>query len=242
MSKRILIVEDDAALARVLTDNLLFEGMDVACVGTGAAALAEARARTPDLVILDVMLPDATGFDLCARLRQAGKVPIIMLTARVQKADKLRGLDLGADDYITKPFDLEELLARVRAVLRRACPIIEQLSLGDVTIDFVRMSASKGSRRLHLTHREFDLLHFLAERQHRFVSRDELLQAVWGYQLVPMTRSVDHAVGRLRKKIEDNPHQPEFIHTVHGDGYRLTPRPDPDRNDDRPLTAPAATN
>jgi DNA-binding response OmpR family regulator len=225
MSKRILIVEDDSALARVLTDNLRFEGMEVVCVGTGAEAMTETKARVPDLVILDLTLPDTNGFELCTRLRQSGTPPIIMLTARVQKADKLRGLNLGADDYITKPFDLEEVLARVRAVLRRARPVIERLTLGDVAVDFVSRSATKGGRALHLTHRELDLLHFLAERQHRFVSRDELLQAVWGYPLVPMTRSVDHAVGRLRKKIEANPHQPEFIHTVHGDGYRLTPRP-----------------
>ena len=115
-------------------------------------------------------------------------------------------LNLGADDYITKPFDLE-VLARVRAVLRRARPVVERLTLGDVTVDFVSRSANKGGRGLHLTHREFDLLHFLAERQLRFVSRDELLQAVWGYPLIPMTRSVDHAVGRLRKKIEANPHR-----------------------------------
>jgi DNA-binding response OmpR family regulator len=225
MSKQILIVEDDLALASVLTDNLRLDGMEVVCVGDGAAAMVQARSRTPDLVILDLMLPDTTGFDLCTRLRHMGRVPIIMLTARVQKGDKLRGLNLGADDYITKPFDLEELLARVRAVLRRAAPAIEQLILGDTIVDFVARTAIKGSSRLHLTHREFDLLQFLGERQHRFVSRDELLQAVWGYQLAPMTRSVDHAIGRLRKKIEDDPHKPQFIHTVHGDGYRLTPGP-----------------
>lgn len=222
MKKRILIVEDDSALARVLTDNLEFEGMDVACVGDGAAAVADAKAHCPDLVILDIMLPDTNGFELCSVLRQAGRIPIIMLTARGQKSDKLRGLNLGADDYITKPFDLEELLARVRAVLRRSRPAVERLELGDVTVDFITRRATKGNQTLHLTHREYDVLQFLAERHHRFVSRDELLQAVWGYQAVPMTRSVDHAVGRLRKKVEDNPHEPLFIQTAHGDGYRLT--------------------
>ena len=218
-----LIVEDDAALARVLSDNLRFEGMDVVSVDNGARALAVAKDRAPDLVILDIMLPDHDGFDLCGLLRQGGRVPVIMLTARVQKADKLRGLDVGADDYITKPFDLEELLARVRAVLRRARPAVESLTLGDVSIDFVAQRASRGDRKLHMTHREYDLLQFLAEREYRFVSRDELLRGVWGYLDVPMTRSVDHAIARLRKKIERNPHQPEFIHTVHGNGYRLTP-------------------
>jgi DNA-binding response OmpR family regulator len=227
MSKRILVVEDDSALARVLRDNLQFEGMDVACVGDGAAAVTDAKQHCPDLVILDIMLPDTSGFELCGLLRQAGRVPVIMLTARAQKADKLRGLDLGADDYITKPFDLEELLARVRAVLRRSRPAVEHLVLGRVKLDFVARRAECDGRSLHLTHREYDLLQFLAERQQRFVSRDELLRAVWGYLDVPNTRSVDHAIARLRKKIEDDPHQPEFIHTVHGDGYRLTPREAP---------------
>jgi DNA-binding response OmpR family regulator len=225
MSKRILVVEDDSALARVLRDNLQFEGMDVMCVGDGASALSDAKKTCPDLVILDLMLPDANGFELCGLLRQGGRVPVVMLTARGQKADKLRGLNLGADDYITKPFDLEELLARVRAVLRRSRPAIEHLTLGRVSLDFVTRRAERDGRRVHLTDREYDLLQFLAERQHRYVSRDELLRAVWGYLDVPTTRSVDHAIGRLRKKIEDNAHQPEFIHTVHGDGYRLTPRP-----------------
>jgi DNA-binding response OmpR family regulator len=223
MKKRILIVEDDPALARVLTDNLAFEGFEVVRVASGAAALNETKRAGPDLVILDIMLPDTDGFDLYRVLRSGGPIPVIMLTARGQKADKLRGLNLGADDYITKPFDLEEFHARVRAVLRRASPAVEQLVLGPVTIDFRAQQATKSGRAVHLTYREYAVLQFLAERHDRFVSRDELLREVWGYPDVPATRSVDHAIARLRRKVELDAHNPQFIHTVHGDGYRLTP-------------------
>jgi two-component system response regulator VicR len=226
-NKRILIVEDDASLARVLRDNLVFEGFDIVCVSDGASALKEVKLSSPDLVLLDVMLPDTDGFELCGILRQNGRVPVIMLTARSQKRDKLRGLNLGADDYITKPFDLEELLARVRAVLRRSRSLVDRLVLGRVSIDFQAQHATKGSRTLHLTHREFELLQFLAERHSRFVSRAELLREVWGYPDTPATRSVDHAIARLRKKIEPDASRPTFIHTVHGDGYLLTPSGDP---------------
>jgi two-component system response regulator VicR len=223
MTKKILIVEDDAALARVLRDNFVFDGFEVECVADGNQALARATDFAPDLVILDVMLPGRDGFELVGLLRHGGQIPVIMLTARSEKADKLRGLDLGADDYVTKPFDLEELLARVRAVLRRASPGVEQLVLGSVTIDFKTMQARRGRTVLRLTHREFELLRYLAERPARVVHRDELLREVWGYPATPATRSVDHAVARLRKKIEPDPGQPRFIHTVHGDGYQLTP-------------------
>jgi DNA-binding response OmpR family regulator len=223
MKKRILVVEDDAALARVLTDNLTFEGFDVKSVADGDAALTAMKSFAPDLLVLDIMLPGRNGFELCGLLRQRGQTPIVMLTARSQKADKLKGLNLGADDYITKPFDLEELLARVRAVLRRARPALEQLALGPVTIDFRARLARKGAEPVHLTFREFELLQYLAERQERVVYRDELLREVWGYPDAPFTRSVDHAIARLRKKLEPDSHHPRFIHTVHGDGYCLTP-------------------
>ena len=157
MKKRILVVEDDAALARVLRDNLAFCGFDVACVTDGALALGKAREFAPDLIVLDITLPGTNGFDLCGVLRQGSRTPIIILTARSQKADKLRGLNLGADDYITKPFDLEEFLARVHAVLRRARPSVERLVLGAVVIDFRAQTATKAGYTLHLTHREFEL-------------------------------------------------------------------------------------
>jgi DNA-binding response OmpR family regulator len=220
--KRILIVEDDRNLARVLSDNLAFEGFHVNWVAEADAALAAIRSTPPDLILLDVMLPGRDGFELCPRLRQGGRTPIIMLTARTQKADKLKGLDLGADDYITKPFDLDELMARIRAVLRRrGRASVDQLMLGRVVVDFRTLRAHRESRDLHLTHREFELLRYLAERPDRVVHRDELLREVWGYLAEPTTRSVDLAVARLRKKIEDDPHRPRYIVTVHGDGYCL---------------------
>jgi DNA-binding response OmpR family regulator len=223
MKKRILVVEDDASLARVLRDNLAFEGFDVDWVADGHAAVTAARSFTPDLVVLDVMLPGRDGFDLCGLLRQGGATPIIMLTARSQKADKLRGLQLGADDYVTKPFDIEELMARVHAVLRRSSPAIERVTLGEVTVDFRQMAVQRGREDLHLTHRQFELLRYLAERPGRVVSRHELLREIWGYPDTPATRSVDHAIARLRKKIEPDPGRPRYIHTVHGDGYTITP-------------------
>jgi DNA-binding response OmpR family regulator len=223
MHKRILVVEDDAALARVVSDNLMLDGFVVECVGDARTAMERTRDMAPDLVILDVMLPDGDGFDLCSLIRQGGRTPVIMLTARGQKADKLRGLALGADDYVTKPFDLEELLARIQAVLRRTRPAVEQLRLGTVVIDFAALSAWRGPELIHLTHREFEVLRYLAERRGRVVSRNELLSQIWSYAEAPITRLVDHAIARLRKKVEPDPRRPRFIHTVHGDGYCLTP-------------------
>jgi DNA-binding response OmpR family regulator len=180
-----------------------------------------ARACSPDLIVLDVNLPDTSGFDLFGVLRKGADTPIILLTARNQHSDKIRGLKLGADDYVTKPFDLEELLARVQSVLRRTSRSVERLTLGELVIDFNGRTACRGAADLHLTEQEFQLLKYLAERSDRVVPREELLREVWGYPLVPNTRSVDHAIARLRKKIEPNPHSPIVIHTAHGGGYRL---------------------
>ena len=221
MKKRILIVEDDAALARVVCDILAFEGFDVQWVADGDLAIKSAAEFMPDLVLLDLTLPGRSGFDLCGVLRRGGRAGVIILTARGQKSDKLRGLGVGADDYVTKPFDLDELLARIRAVIRRTRSEVEQLTLGAVTIDFAALRATDDTRVLHLTRRDFDLLHYLAEHADRVVYRDELLREVWGYPNLPNTRSVDHAIARLRKRIEPDPHHPRFIHTVHGDGYQL---------------------
>jgi DNA-binding response OmpR family regulator len=181
------------------------------------------------------MLPDGNGFDLCGVLRQGSRTPIVMLTARSQQADKLRGLSLGADDYIIKPFDPKELLARIQAVLRRTRPTIERLRLGSVTVDFGALRALRGTRVMHLSHREFEVLRYLAEREGHVVSRNDLLSHLWAYPDRPFTRSVDHAISRLRKKIEQDPHHPQFIHTVHGDGYCLTP----EGRTEPPLDAPA---
>jgi len=222
MKKRVMIVEDDPVLMRVLQDNLSFEGFEVRGIADGNLAISAARDFAPDLVLLDVGLPGTNGFELCAAWRQSNRTPIIMLTAMSQKSDKLKGLKLGADDYVTKPFDLEELLARVHAVLRRARPSTAVLALGAVSIDFERRRAWTAEHEIDLTHRDLELLHYLAERPNSMVSRNELLRAVWGYPDSANTRAVDHAIARLRKKIEPNPHKPRFIHTVHGDGYYLS--------------------
>ncbi len=221
--KRILIVEDDVGLAGVIADNLRFEGYQVDCASRGDEAIGRARSFCPDLVLLDVMLPNRSGFDLCSTLPAGGRVAVILLTALSQKGDKLRGLNLGADDYITKPFDLPELLARIRAVLRRSHRPLDRIVLGPITVNFTALRATCAKGEVHLTHREFEILRYLAERKDRFVRRDELLREVWGYpDGIDTTRSVDHAIVRLRKKIEPDPHNPQFIRTVHGDGYCLT--------------------
>lgn len=228
MSSRVLIVEDDEMLARVIADNLRFAGYEVSIAGDGHEGMNQLRTFRPDLVLLDLMLPKRDGFELCGLLRQGGRTPIVIVSARAQKADKVRGLKLGADDYLTKPLDLDELRARIQAVLRRSRRTVHRLVLGGATVDFGELSATIGNRPLHLTHREFSLLRYLAERQDTVVFRDELLREIWGYLDLPlMTRSVDHAVARLRKKIEPDPHHPRFIRTVHGDGYVLSVKTEP---------------
>jgi two-component system response regulator VicR len=222
MKKRILIVEDDRALARVLSDNLTFSGFEVEQIDNGAEVVSRVRTFSPDLVLLDVMLPGKDGFGLLGLIRQGGRTPVIMLTARDQKSDKLKGLELGADDYITKPFDFEELQARIRAVLRRARRMVVRITIGEAVIDFSAFKATRDRRDLRLSRREFDLLSYLAEREGCVVPRSELLREVWGFPEEPSTRAVDYAIRRLRRKIEVDPHDPQYIHTVHGDGYCLT--------------------
>ncbi len=223
MSKRLLIVEDDPSLVRLLRDNLVYEGFAVDCVSDGTQAVEIARSVPPDLVLLDVMIPGLNGFEVCRALSAARyRVPIIIVTARTQQQDKVRGLELGADDYVTKPFSLDELLARIHAVLRRSQQTVHTLVLGDVSIDFTRMRAFKESAPLALTPREFALLHYLVEHAGKIVTREELLRVVWGYQDAPLTRTVDNFVARLRRKIEADPHHPRYIRTMHGDGYCLT--------------------
>ena len=222
MQPRILIVEDDSSLAQILRDNLLVDGFAVEWASHANSALGLYRSFTPDLVLLDLMLPDLSGFELARVLRHGGKTPIIILSARGEKADKLEGLRLGADDYITKPFDMEELVARITTVLRRVKPTVTAIKLAGVTIDFRSGTATGPRGDLRLTHREIQILKVLAERRASVVFRDELFREVWGFLDASTTRSVDRAVSRLRQKIEIDPRNPRFLRTVHGDGYILT--------------------
>jgi two-component system, OmpR family, response regulator ResD len=221
MKKRVLIVEDDHALAKVLCDNLAAEGYEVEHVDDGNLALKRVESFVPELVVLDITLPGMSGLDLCDRLWQHGHIPVLMLTGSSRQSDKIGALDRGADDYITKPFDLREFLARVRAVLRRALIDADTVHIGPLTINFAQRSAVLGETTLHLTEREYCLLQYLTERMGHVVHRDELQRKFWHTEL-QTTRSVDIAIARLRKKIEPDAHHPRFIHTVHGDGYTLT--------------------
>jgi len=223
---RVLVVEDDEAMAVALRDGFAYEGYEVTVARDGEAGLALAREQPPDLMILDVMLPRMNGLEVCKLLRGEGsELPIIMLTARGQEIDKVLGLKLGADDYVTKPFSFMELMARVEAVLRRVRPggrtQRTAQRFGDVTVDLARHEASKGGQALDLSPREFRLLGYLLERRGEVVSREELLDAVWGYDSIPFTRTVDTHIAKLRKKIEDDPADPQYIITVHRLGYKL---------------------
>jgi len=219
--KRILIVDDDGALSEVLRDKLVIEGFSVQCATDADEALRTSESFMPDLVLLDVMLPRRSGFELAPLVRQSRKVPIIFLSARGLQVDKLRGLELGADDYITKPFDMAELLARIRAVLRRAGGVVDTIRLGGITIDFVRHRAIGPAGAIALTNREFEILQFLAERPKRIVHRDQLIQQVWGSISPGTMRSVDRAIARLREKIEPDTKHPRYLITAYGDGYSL---------------------
>jgi DNA-binding response OmpR family regulator len=222
MSTHILIVEDDAALAVLLRDNLVYEGYTVDTVSRASDALAKAAERSPDLVLLDLMLPDGSGFDVCHQLTsRSPRSSIIVLSARQEERDKVRALGLGADDYVTKPWGTEELLARIRAVLRRTHPGIGRVQIGRVTVDFNTREALCDDARIFMTTREFELLEFLVERQGRVAPREDILRTVWGYQGSTLTRTVDTFIARLRRKIENDPRHPEHILTAHGGGYYL---------------------
>jgi len=223
MKRRILVVEDDVSLARVLCDNLIYEGFEVALAADGHNALRKHDVFNPDLVLLDLTLPGLDGFEVCRKLnREQSRTGIIILTARAQKEEKLQGLRLGADDYITKPFALDELLARIEAVLRRVHPADDGLVLGSLRIDFNHYAAERDNQKVAFSQREIEVLRYMSARAGRVVTRDELLRNVWGFQNVPLTRSVDNLIARLRWKIEPDPDNPRYIHTVYGDGYRLT--------------------
>jgi two-component system response regulator VicR len=222
MHERVVIVEDDQALARLLRDNLLFEGFAVEHTETGREARRRIEHFDPELVLLDFSLPDADGFEICRWLVSLPRRPlVIILSARSSQGDKVRGLELGADDYVTKPFAFEELLARMRAVMRRRTSTLRTVRLGEVIVDFAARRATRGGRDLGLSQREIEVLHYFAERSGAPVTRDALLHGVWQFKEVPMTRSVDICIARLRRKIEADPHRPRYLRTAHGDGYIL---------------------
>ena len=224
---RILVVEDDPAILRGLADNLKFESYEVLTASDGEAAYRIIREKSLDLVILDLMLPRMSGYEVCRKVRAEGVMtPIVMLTARGEGGDRILGLDLGADDYISKPFSVRELLARIRAVLRRTQPgpnAPDDLRFDDVTIDFRRYEARKGSVSVEMTRKEFGVLRFLAGRAGAVVTRDELLNEVWGYDATPTTRTVDNHMASLRAKLEATPAEPRHLLTIHGVGYKWVP-------------------
>ena len=225
MNPRLLIIEDELPMRTALADALAGEGYRVLTAADGRAGLDRALAEKPDLILLDLMMPRLDGFAVCAELRRVGHaVPVLMLTAKGQIEDRVKGLDVGADDYLVKPFSTEELFARVRALLRRSQKSLKPLhtlTLGEVQIDFIQQQARRGKKLLHLTAKEFSMLRLLAESGGEAISRDRFLDAVWGYTAFPTTRTVDMHIATLRGKIEKNPEKPRFIHTVHGVGYRL---------------------
>jgi two-component system alkaline phosphatase synthesis response regulator PhoP len=222
---KVLIVEDDESMGTALKDGFSYEGYEVAFATDGATGLQMAKEQAPDLILLDVMLPKMSGFDVCKEIRASGSaVPIIMLTARGQEIDKVLGLKLGADDYVTKPFGFMELMARVEALLRRASGQsgrTESFTFGDVSADFKRGEVRRKGKLLEMSARELKLLQYMIEHRGEVIPRDRLLDEVWGYDEAPMTRTVDMHVAKLRKKIEAKPHDPQFLLTIHGLGYKF---------------------
>jgi two-component system alkaline phosphatase synthesis response regulator PhoP len=222
---KVLLVEDDDSMGIALKDGFEYEGYTVTLVRDGLAAVEAVQREKPDLMILDVMLPKESGLDVCKELRKQGStLPIIMLTARSQEIDKVLGLKLGADDYVTKPFGFLELLARVEAVLRRSPahrPAPQEYRFGDVTVFFLRNEAEKAGKTMELSARELRLLRYFIDHRGEVVSREQLLDAVWDYHTAPLTRTVDMHIAKLRKKIEDDPSDPRHIVTVHRAGYKF---------------------
>lgn len=221
----IVVIEDDAAILRGLTFNLEAEGYRVKSASDGALGLSLLKSEEPDVLILDLMLPEVSGYEICRKLRDEGReTPILMLTARGEEADRVLGLDLGADDYVTKPFSIRELLARVRALVRRhrkAHKVPDRLEVGELTVDFRRYEAHRGEELVKLTRKEFAVLKMLATSGGEVVTRSALLSEVWGFERMPTTRTVDNHIRSLRSKLEPDPSNPRFLLTVHGVGYRL---------------------
>jgi DNA-binding response OmpR family regulator len=229
--KRILIIEDDVAILRGLKDNLEYESYEVLTAADGEEGYFLIKEKKPDLIILDLMLPKMNGYELCRRVRNEGvTTPILMLTARSEEMDRVHGLDLGADDYVTKPFSVPELLARIRAIIRRiqkakTGDLPNDLEFGEVSVDFKCFEARKGGEVLDMSRKEFGVLRLLAARAGEVITRDELLDEVWGYDQYPTTRTVDNHIALLRTKLEDDPAKPRHLLTVHGVGYKLVLEP-----------------
>jgi DNA-binding response OmpR family regulator len=222
---KVLVVEDDLAILRGLADNLRFEGYDVQTAVDGEEAYRAQRLYKPDLIVLDLMLPRMSGLELCKKLRAEGlHTPILMLTARSEESDRVLGLDIGADDYMTKPFSIRELAARIRAVLRRtqsASTLPDELQFGQIEVNFKRYEVRRRGKPVEMTRKEFAILRLLAARAGEVVTREQLLDEVWGYDAYPISRTVDNHVAALRAKLETNPAVPEHILTVHGVGYKF---------------------
>jgi two-component system alkaline phosphatase synthesis response regulator PhoP len=222
---RILIVEDEPAMVAGLRDNFEYEGYEVISAEDGVSGLERILADDPDLVVLDVMMPRMSGLEVCKQVKaRRPTIPIIMLTARGQEIDKVVGLELGADDYVTKPFSIRELMARIKAVLRRVPPqepAPDIFRFGDVEVDVRGNEVRRGGSIVELSAKEFALLAYFIAHPGEMLSRDRLLEAVWGYQNYPNTRTVDTHIVHLRQKVEPDPEQPRFIVTVHGSGYKF---------------------
>jgi len=223
MGRKILVVDDEKNIVDIVAFNLHKEGYEALCAYDGQQGLALALAEEPELILLDIMMPKMDGFEVCRRIREKSQVPIIMLTARAEEVDKVLGLELGADDYVTKPFSVRELLARVKANLRRLEPGNAGpgglLTFGELVIDPNKYEIRRGGELLDLTHREFELLKFLATQNTQVFTREVLLEKVWGYEYFGDVRTVDVTIRRLRSKVEDNPDQPKYILTKRGVGY-----------------------
>jgi two-component system alkaline phosphatase synthesis response regulator PhoP len=224
---KLLIVEDEPDLSRVLRDNFEQEGYDVVVAQDGDAGVEDALRLKPNLLLLDVMLPKRSGLDVCRELRQRGfRAPILMLTARGQEVDKIVGLELGADDYVTKPFSLRELLARVRAQLRGQARKDEEVTaaqFGDVEVNFTRHEARKAGIPIEMSPRELAILKYFVSRPGEIITRERLLNEVWGYDAFPFTRTVDNHIAKLRQKIEATPANPRYLITIHRVGYKFVP-------------------
>jgi DNA-binding response OmpR family regulator len=223
---KVLVVEDDPGLLRGLVDSLELAELEVISATDGETGYRMTRDAKPDVVVLDLLLPRMSGYEVCRKLRGDGnRTPILILSARGEEADRILGLDLGADDYLGKPFSIRELIARVRALARRVQPPAEmsELRFGDVAIDFRKYEAFVGGRPIAMTRKEFALLRTLAARAGEVVTRDALLREVWGYEVMPTTRTVDNHVALLRSKSEKNPSEPRHLLTVHGIGYKWAP-------------------